>query len=150
ASVEFCSGNTYRLFIRNNNNVTWRNINVVMPSPGASDAPPSQIALPFLAPGAPDKARRMRLEVVGRLPEGSRLRLEAPLHLIDAMQEHSPYVEVDCEKGTGVLPLNPYGRQALGEALFPAKSRTNLKLLAQISGGCQGKEYEVFVRQLHE
>jgi subtilase family protein len=148
--VEFLNWDNYRLFIRNNNNVAWRNFNVVLSSACDHGALTCPIAMPFLAPGAPDQARRMRLEVVGGLPEGSRLCLEAPLRLIEAMQEHTRYVEVDCEKKTGLLPLNPYGRQALGEILFPAKSRTQLRLLAQIPGGCQVNEYEVSVSQLYE
>jgi len=61
--------------IRNHNNVTWRNFNVVdvLPDPAADP-----VALPFLLTGAPDEARRFDLEIVVYLPDDARLLLELP------------------------------------------------------------------------
>ena len=45
-----------------------------IPPPGSE--PRDYVALPFIAAGAPDKARRMRLEIVPRLPAGAEIVLE--------------------------------------------------------------------------
>jgi hypothetical protein len=62
-------------------NVTWRNFNVDNNDPDVQDptVPKGFKALKFLAPGAPDKARYMTLEVIGKLPDGAKAVLEAPL-----------------------------------------------------------------------
>lgn len=149
--ADFLNWDNYRRFIRENNNVTWRNFNVVdnEPDPEAGD-PADYVALPFLAAGAPDRARLMRLEVVARLPRGSRALLEAPLYIADAMAERSPFLKLDEKRRVARLPLNPYGRTILGEALFPAKWREKLRLLVHIPKELRKNEYEVFVRQLYE
>jgi len=140
----------FRLFIRNNNNVTWRNFNVVNNVPPPASEPPNFVALPFLAPGAPDKARRMRLEVIARLPKGAKILLEAPLYLIDTMQVRSPFLKLDKKSSVAWIPINPQGQNSFGEILFPAKSRTKLRLLVHIPEELRKNEYEVFVRQLYE
>lgn len=149
--ADFLNWDNYRRFIRENNNVTWRNFNVVpnTSNPDAGD-PSGYVALPFLAPGAPDRARPMRLEVVARLPKGARAFLEVPLYLMDAFQERSPFVKIDEKLRLAWLPVNPHGRRMLGEALFPAKSRAQLRLLIHIPEELRENEYEVFVRQLYE
>lgn len=79
APVDFLDWDNFRSFIRNNNNVTWRNFNVVPSAP-----PPSGITvLPFLMAGAFDRRRLMRLELCLRLPQGGRAHLRAPEHLVE-------------------------------------------------------------------
>src|SRR4029450_9658906 len=57
-------------FIRNNNNITWRNFNVEDNDPWPDPSVPRGFqALRFLAPGAPDIARPMQLEFLPRLPD---------------------------------------------------------------------------------
>jgi len=159
--ADFLNWDNYRRFIRENNNVTWRNFNVVDnspdPDPGNPDAgdpdagdPSDYVSLPFLAPGAPDMARQMRLEVVAKLPKGAHAFLEVPLYLIDAMQERSPFLKIDEKRRVAWLPVNPHGRKTLGETLFPAKSRAQLRLLVHIPEEFRENEYELFVRQLFE
>jgi serine protease len=99
----------------------------------------------FLAPGAPDRARPMELVVTARLPEGSRAWLEAPLTLIDAMNERSPFVKSDDERGVGLVPVNPHGVRPLGTAVFPARSRAKLRLLVKIPAEFRRYAYEVSV-----
>lgn len=148
--ADFLDWNNFQRFMRENNNVTRRNFNVVNNDPAASSGGPAGfVALPFLAPGAPDKARRMRLEIVAKLPKGARVFLEAPLSFIDGLQVRAPSLKVDEERGTIRLPINPHGRQSFGEMLFPAKSRTNLRLLVQIPKELRGNQYQVYARQLY-
>lgn len=148
--TDFLNWNNFVSFIRENNNVTWRNFNVVSSSPSPGGDPADYVELPFIFPGAPDIARRMQLEVVARLPEGAKALLEVPLYLLDAMQERSPFVKVDEKRGVALLPINPHGRHLFGEVLLPALSQAKLKLLVHIPEDERKHAYEVFVRQLYE
>ncbi len=136
-------------FIREKNNVTWRNFNVVNNDPSPSGDPSNFIPLPFLAPGAPDKARQMRLEIVAKLPRGARVFLEAPPHFVDGLKVFPPFFKVQKKQGVVQIPINPHGRHSFDEMLFPAKSRTKLRLLVQIPKELRGNPYEVFARQLY-
>ena len=149
--ADFLDWDNYYRFIRENNNVTWRNFNVVPndPDPEAGD-PSDYVGLAFLAPGTPDKARLMQLEVVARLPKGARAFIEMPLHFVDAIQERSPFLKIDEKRHLAWLPVNPHGCRRLREALFPAKSRTKMRLLVHIPKEMRKKEYEVYVRQLYK
>ncbi|MFX1475550.1 MAG: S8 family peptidase [Promethearchaeota archaeon] len=149
--ADFLDWDNFCRFIRENNNVTWRNFNVVpnVPPPPPS-SPPDFVALPFLAPGAPRLNRRFRLEVTARLPKGARALLEAPIYLIDAMDLHSPFMKVDKKNQVAWIPLNPHGNTIIGEGLFPARSRTRLRLLVKIPEEQRKNEYEVFVSQIYE
>jgi len=68
--------NGFRNFITNQNNVTWRNFNVV-------DFDPSSVSdtanLPFQFAGAPDQARPFEFELVQQLPRGAKVWLEIPM-----------------------------------------------------------------------
>lgn len=152
--TDFNDWDKFRRFIRENNNVTWRNFNVVGNPP---PKPPSYapegvegVPLPFIAPGTPEMARIFRLEVVAHLPEGARTWLETPLSFVTAMGERSPFLKLDEKRQVAWLPLNPYSRTTLGEALFPANSETELKLIVNIPEEFRENEYEVFVSQLYE
>ena len=140
--------NFYR-FIRNNNNVTWRNFNVVSNTPPAP-FPINAVALPFLAPGAPDKDRRFRLEVMALLPDRARVWLEGPQHLMADMHGHAVGLEVDKELPIARLELNPHGLTRFQEIVFPANSRSELRLLVQIPEEEREHEYDVYIRQMYE
>jgi len=140
----------FRRFIRDNNNVTWRNFNVVdnEPDPDEGD-PDGWVPLPFLAPGAPDRARPMRLEVVARLPEGARVVLETPPYLGDRLHRWAAPLppKVDKRRELARLPLRPYGRQTLGDLVLPARARPQCRLLVHIPKEWRKHEYEISVRQ---
>lgn len=147
--ADFLDWDNFRRFIRENNNVTWRNFNVVNLMP-PGEGPPRYVALPFLSPGAPDKARRFGLEVVARLPEGAQLRVEVPLNLLDALEPRPCVLQVDRRRKVAIVALRPSGRQRLGEAVLPARSRSALRLLVQVPKPQRKFAYEVAVRQLYE
>lgn len=75
--------NGFRDLIRNNNNVAWRNFNVVDDIPPDPAADP--IALPFLLAGAPGEARRFDLQIAVHLPDDARLALELPAAAVAAL-----------------------------------------------------------------
>lgn len=145
-AAEFLDFDNFRTFIRNNNNVTWRNFNVV---PGDPDPATGLVALGFLAPGWPNRRVRMRLEVEARLPRGAKLLLEAPMMFLELAQALSPFVNVDEKQQTGIVPIPASGRFAFADMTFPAKARYRLRLLAHVPEEAREQSYRVTVRQLH-
>lgn len=144
----------YQRFIRENNNVTWRNFNVVNNVPPAgSPAPPGFVALPFLAVGAPKIGAIMGLEVLARLPKGARLVLVAPDHLLDGLRfprDLRVRGRKREERHLSRVALNPHGRFDLGRAFFPADVRHQLELQVAIPEEFRKNGYEVAVRQLFD
>jgi serine protease len=148
--AEFLDWQTYRTFIRSNNNVTWRNFNVVNNAPPPNADPPNFVPLSFLAPGAPDITRIMRVEIVSRLPRGSRILLELPAAWLNVSNLRRVRVEPVPQTGNVRIPINPAGTTLLGPLPFPPKSRTALRLLVQIPGQLRNRSYTIYARQLFE
>jgi subtilase family protein len=152
--VDFLNWDNFRRFIRENNNVTWRNFNVEDNDPDVEDptVPKGFKALKFLAPGAPDRGRFMSLEILSRLPERAKAMLETPLVFYELLHECHQLgnVKIDKKRGVALIPINPQGRTRFGDVLFPAKSRTALRLLVQIPEEYRKQTYQVMARQLWE
>jgi serine protease len=148
--ADFLNWDNFRLFIRANNNVTWRNFNVVNNAPPTSAEPPNYVALPFLVAGAPDKGRRMRLEVVGRLPKGAEVMLEMPRELAQLLQVRPATGKTSKNRRVTLVPVNPAGRTIFGERVFPARARIPMRLLVNVPKELRKYEFEIFARQLYE
>jgi len=147
--------NNFITYIRNNNNVTWRNFNVVdnMPPPDAE--PMGYVALPFMAAGAPDRARGMRLEIVSRLPAGSGIVLELTPEFAELLRAHPRPMPLEFKTGNHGcrvvhIPVNYCGSVLFPEVVFPAKARIPLRLLARIPEAMRHHEFELYARQLYE
>lgn len=147
--------------IRDNNNITWRNFDVVqMGSPGwalseplpiplfGPDPDPDPFAASFLAPGAYDRARPFTLEVCARLPEGAQLWLEAPVGLITALHALSPFVRIVGDRA--FVPIGAHGCRRIGSGLFPARSLNPIRLLVNMPPEARKHGGEIAVRQLYE
>lgn len=145
----FGSFDNFVTYVENNNNVAWRNFNVVA-GPPSSDGPPGFHALPFLTPGAFDTSRRFALETIGRLPKGARAILEAPEWLAEALRPHPVRVQHDEKRRVARIPLNPHGVQPIGQAILHAKSMAECRLLVSIPEEARGHGYEIAVRQLYK
>jgi serine protease len=130
--------------IRRNNNVTWRNFNVVAMLAGIE-----MIALPFMAQGWLTEDLPMRLEVVARLPEGSGIWLEGPQEFMKMIVENSFYLEEGGEAGVLRLPINPYGVNRFKEVVFRAKLQADMRVLVDIPKEQRENAYEVFAHQLY-
>ena len=107
APAEFFDWDNFGAFIRANNNVTWRNFNVVDSEPDPAADPEGFVALPFIFPGAPDKARRFSLELVAKLPADSRVILEVPLATPPSYCVN-PWTSC-CRRGIASPPASEYG-----------------------------------------
>ncbi len=145
---DFTDWDTFCRFIRENNNVTWRNFNVASSDPSDGADPSGFVALPFLVGGPPDAAREMRVEVMSRLPAGSRVLLELPLFL-RGLAGHRAAPVVDGKRKTIRLVANPHGRVTFGPVLLGAKLRAQARLLVSIPKELRANEYELYVRQLY-
>jgi hypothetical protein len=143
--------NNFNQFIRNNNNVTWRNFNVEDNDPAPDPSTPRGfVAMPFLAPGAPDRARPMQLEVIARLPNKARVFWEMPVAFLDLLPERFPHAVIDAKRKVARVPVRPSGNFRLPEVLFAAKSRTRMRLLAAIPPELRHARFQIAVRQLWE
>lgn len=132
----------FRAFIRNNNNVTWRNFNVV-PTPGPDDP----AVLPFHVAGALDRRLPMLVDVTARLPHGARLWLDGPDFLLE--EAGLPVAQGE-PVGDGLVrvPLRPQGRQTIARSVFPAKLRLGLRLVVALPADAREQTgYQVAVRQ---
>lgn len=70
-------------FVRNNNNVSWRNVNVIENT--AADAQ-GGVELPLVIAGAPDRDLTFDFEFIQRLPVGVEVDLQVPLPLAAKLQ----------------------------------------------------------------
>lgn len=176
--VDFLDWTNFQNFIRNNNNVTWRNFNVVDNVPPAGANPPGFVPLPLLIAGAPDVARPFALEVVAKLPRGARLLVEAPQWFLDRLdlrrhldlrfrerfdlaargQRRSKGDEWDergepgerGERDDAIVKLPATGRNELGKILLPAKAAIPIRLHVHIPEEHRQRDYQVALRQLFE
>lgn len=134
----------FRAFIRNNNNVTWRNFNVISAEGEPGDP---GVLMPFNLAGAPDRRVAMGIEVIAKLPEGARLAIELPEALLDRLGYKPPQITV-AKKGNPLLSLRPQGRQDLGAIAFPAKFRAAARLIAELPKESRKRDgWQVTVRQ---
>ena len=146
--VDFLDWDNFRSFVRENNNVTWRNFNVVPNSPPPGN---KMIRQPFLMAGAFDEARKMRLEVTMRLPKGAKAQLRVPEHLAEYIQRiRSPFMKLERKKRTVLVPLNPHGRTRFCDVMMPAKVRYELELLISIPKETRNHSYLGWAAQLEE
>lgn len=148
--ADFLNWDNFQKFIRANNNVTWRNFNVVNNVPPSTAEPPGYVPLQFLVAGAPDRGRRMQLEVVARLPKGAAVLLELPREFAELLQLRPVKPEGARNPRVVYAQVNPSGQTAFPEVVFPAKARIPLRLLVRIPKELQKHAFEVFARQLYE
>lgn len=145
----FSTFDNYLAYVENNNNVAWRNFDVVMGPPSAGP-PPGFYKLKFVVPGAFDTSHRFELEAIGRLPEGSRAFLEVPAWLADALRPHPCELKYDPKRGIARIPLHHAGVQELGSAVLHARSRAECRLLVEIPRERRYHHYDFAVRQLYK
>lgn len=138
----------YQGFIRNNNNVTWRNFNV-MNTPVRRIGSEDYAVLDFLAPGTPKEDRQMHLDVVAHLPQGARVLLEGPADFLALFEPSLTLLPVDAHCN-GLVPIKPAGRSRIGRAIFPKDSRTELRLLVHLPDEFGEQRYDVHVSQFFE
>lgn len=153
----FASFDDFVNYIYANNNITWRNFNVVAPGPHPVPWPFGEfIPLPFHITGAWDKPRTFALETQAELPPGSRIALQVAQWLGQGLKPaHTELEEVE-DKDTDAnatkrlrLPVHPQRSQHLGEIELPVNTKAASHLLVHIPPELHVRPHQVFVRQLY-
>ncbi|MDJ0944484.1 MAG: S8 family peptidase [Kiloniellales bacterium] len=147
APADFLDFNNFRNFIRNNNNVTWHNFNVVPRDPGDPEA---EFALPWLMPGAPEERIQFALEITLRLPKRAEVLLEMPFGFLRDFDAQVKLVDIDKENDRGTAQLPPMGRLLFGPALMPARARYQMSFRVRLNSKDEDTVYPIDVRQLFE
>lgn len=149
--ADFMDWNNFNRFIRDNNNVTWKNFNVHNNDPDTDPAVPKGFfALPFLAPGAPDRRRVFNFEVISRLPQGSRVFLEVPSKWLPDLPVRAKELKYKKRNGYVALPVLHTAKELFQAIPLDARSRSQLRLLVSIPEKYRKGEYQIAVRQLWE
>ncbi|MBS0174914.1 MAG: S8 family serine peptidase [Nitrospira sp.] len=152
--TDFMNWDNFERFIRENNNVTWRNFNVEDSLPDTEDdtVPSGFKSLNFIVPGAPDRARYMSLEFISSLPDGAKAMVEVPQGLYERLNIRHQLggLSLDLKRRVGLIRINPQGRTRFGKVLLPAKSRHALRLLVFIPEKNRSGVYQIAARQLWE
>lgn len=142
--ADFMDFDNFRAFIRANNNVTWRNFNVVDVDPASSEPE----LLPFVVSGWPEAALPFAVEMMLKLPPDAKVTLEVPLRYIRQMDAELHIVEVDERRQVAFARLPARGRVRLGSGSIPARDRYRMRLRVELHG-LDGREVgRVAVRQL--
>ena len=130
-------------FIRNNNNVTWRNFNVVNRDP---DNPEALFALPWLMPGAPEERLRFALDMNLRLPPEAEVLLELPLQFLRNFEAQLDIVEINegAARATARLPAS--ARLRFGPALMGAKERHEMRFQVRLNSKDPDAVYRIDLR----
>lgn len=146
------SWDDFRRLIRDNNNVTWRNFNVVDNQPAQGAQPAGFAALDFIVSGAPDSDQHMCVDAFARLPVGSRAMLEVPVALYECVSERVPGVSLEQHEPHQLvrIPMNPHGRRTLEDVFLRRASRYPVRLLIHVPEEFRDNAYEVHVRQTQE
>ncbi|MDH3602095.1 MAG: hypothetical protein OEU26_20985, partial [Candidatus Tectomicrobia bacterium] len=111
----------FRSFIRGQNNVTWRNFNVVDDVFGPGPAPSFQN---FLIANYPDRRRIFAFVIERRIPRGVDVWLELPLEIANPfIGDLDLKVDVDREKRIALILLPAAPRMVVPKVLLPAKAR---------------------------
>lgn len=146
--ADFLDWTNFNRFIRDNNNVTWRNFNVVPPSPSPDADPAGFVAMPFLLVGAPDRARPFDFVFAARLPKGARLQLELPESLYRLVHASLPKAERVPNSEVVRAWLNPFAGSKINGVTLPAKYRALCRLLVRLPKAAQEQAaYRIELRQ---
>ncbi|KAG4436836.1 hypothetical protein IFR05_007685 [Cadophora sp. M221] len=115
-------------FVQSNNNVAWRNFNVI-PSPPSGTGRPFH-KFPFKIPGAFDAPRKFTIKGLGSLPRASQVLLRAPLTLARALGITLRDGEIDHDHV--LVPLHPFGAVNIGEGVLAIGSAADCELHVRV------------------
>jgi len=148
SAADFGDWTNFQRFIRDNNNVTWRNFNVIDAEPDPNAAVDGFVALPFLLVGAPDKSRVFDIVIDGKLPEGARLLFQMPLGLFKQARQYLPNIDF-LGQDEARASLHPFRQTLLKGMKLPAKYRGKCQLLLHIPKPLRKQTFQVMLRQYH-
>lgn len=135
-------------FIRDLNNVTWRNFNVVdLDLIGDGSA----AEMPFMMAGAPDRRRVFDIEIMQQMQDGARVWLEVPLGYAKPFHEGRRWnVDIDRESRTAKMLLPAVPRLIIPDVWFTERARVRARLVVEgARRGVQPGNW-IAVRQVYE
>jgi hypothetical protein len=155
--VGFANFNDYENYVAANNNIAWRNFNVVTVGPHMIGRPPfgEFIPLPFLISGAWDESRIFTLETIAELPSGSKMALQVA-EWIGRRLVVEANVAIYGDAATD--PKNPRRARIvlessrshrLGDVELPRKTAAPSHLLVNIPAEKHTQPFDVAIRQLY-
>lgn len=132
--------------IRNHNNVTWRNFNVV------DDVDPSDpsASLLFNINGAPDKARYFDFEIIRALPRKAQLWLEMPYNLFAFARIKGLETKVDREKNKASVLLPDLRRFSFRRLNLPKSAKYKCRFVVKGGKGYENGLHQIAIRQLFD
>ncbi|HEY7132446.1 MAG TPA: S8 family serine peptidase [Candidatus Limnocylindrales bacterium] len=148
--ADFVDWANYIAFVSNNNNVTWRNFNVVNNVPPAGTNPPGFVLLPFLLTGALKEDIPMGVEIIAKLPYGAEAFLDAPPRVLRGLDLDFEEVKGDDGEVLMRTRVNPHGRMQLGELLLPAGLKAPCRIGAKIPKDARNDAFDIVVRQTYK
>ncbi len=151
----FATFTDFENYIYANNDITWRNFNVVSSGPDPLLHHFGEfIPLRFFVTGAWDKPRVFSLETNADLPEGSRFALQVPRWLGERLKPGGMQPEEMEDEDTDSrevrrlrLNLLPQGAHQLGSIELPVNTAAVSHLLVQLPKG-HHRPHKVMIRQL--
>ena len=135
-------------FVRNQNNVTWRNFDVVdvLPDPSADPS-----VMDFLITGSPDAARDFDFEIGSRVPLNVKIELEIPKALM-AMLPKADWKSRRLNERAGIVRLGvPFLRSfSLCGIRLGAASRHQCRFIVHGNRGFSAGLHKLWIRQLYD
>ena len=134
-------------FIRNYNNVTWRNFNVEDNLPDPS-GPPS--VYPFSITNAPDKRRQFDIQILQKLPSDAELWIEIPVNEKEFLKGID-FLEIKEDRKRKMVQIRlPHLRCIQFNAIMlPAKARIKCRFLLRGSKILNKGTHYIGIRQLY-
>ena len=151
----FNSFNDFMAYIENNNNITWRNFNVVHLAGHRRGHFGDFIDLPFLMVGAWDEARAFEFEALAELPKGSELALQVPAWLGHGLKPNAKNLveqeDLDTDPDDKLrvrIPLEPGRPLQLGKVELKAGAQVKSHVLVRLAKDHHNGAHEIAIRQL--
>ena len=130
--------------VRNNNNVTWRNFNVVDVVPDPSADP---VVMPFVLAGAPGQARRFDLDIAVHLPDDARLFLELAPAALSALPAAWRELAAQSRDGDLTIEVPRLGSNALCGVRLHADAAHECRFVLLPSKGLAQGTHTIAIRQ---
>ena len=136
----------FRNMVRNNNNVTWRNFNVVYFDKGDQE---EVLELPFTIAGAPDISRKFDVEIIQQVPSATAVILEVPRgHVRHFVQDRNFEVSLKGEWARIWLPTTP--SVSVPNICLKVKARIAARFIVKDVGKHLKQGNKIGIRQLFE
>jgi serine protease len=143
--TSFTTFDNYVTYVRNNNDVAWRNFDV---TPGPPSTDPPGFLLPFMIAGAFDAGRVFTFQIRAQLPEGGVVFLDVPAWLAEGFRGVRFESDRPDKQGFLTLRLNPNGLRELGGVFLPAKLVAESRARVEIPDKFGQQPWHVDIRQL--